>query len=556
VKLPDLLDMSIVQKLADANHAATGMPIGIIDALDGSIVVGCGWQEICVSFHRADARAMARCRESDEYIKAHLAEGEPCEYRCKNGLRDIGVPIVVAGRHLATLFLGQFFYDGESPDRAFFVQQAREFGFEEASYLAALDKVPVFTRETVKNIVAYDIALGRFIAELAERALAHVRDEQALREADQRKNEFLGVLSHELRNPLAPIRNALYILDRAAPGGEQATRARSVIGRQVDHLTRLVDDLLDVTRISRGKIQLQRRRVDLGELVLRTIEDHRALFADREIALEVHSAPGPAPVDADETRLAQVLGNLLQNSEKFTSRGGRVAVSVEVHAGAVRVAVRDTGIGIAPELLPNVFEPFTQADDTLHRSLGGLGLGLALVKGLVELHGGRVAARSDGAGLGAEIAFELPLLADAAAPRAAEPAASVRAGCRRILVVEDNPDSAETLREVLGLAGHEVECARDGREGVETARAFVPDVVLCDIGLPEMDGYAVARALRADPATAGAMLVALTGYALPDDQRRAAEAGFDRHLAKPVSLDDLDAVLAAAPRLRAPATVS
>jgi two-component system CheB/CheR fusion protein len=541
-RLPDLLDTSVLQRLAAANYAATGMPIGVIDARDGSVLVGCGWQEICLRFHRIHPVSLARCRESDEYIASHLADGVPCEYTCRNGLRDIGVPIVVDGRHLATLFLGQFFYEGETPDREHFVRQAHELGFDPKEYLAALDRVPVFPRSTVENIVSYDVALARIVAELAERSLAHARDERALREADERKNEFLGVLSHELRNPLAPIRNALHLLDHSPAGSDPAVRARAVIGRQVEHLTRLVDDLLDSTRISRGKIELQRSVLDLRALVERTVDDHRALFAERGIAVEVR-AGDPAHVEADATRIAQVLGNVLQNSAKFTPRGGRVTVTTARAGDRVRVAVSDTGAGIAPDLLASVFEPFTQGDDTLHRTQGGLGLGLALVKGLVELHGGRVEALSEGPGRGAEVAFELAVVPAAAA--SAPVPAPAAAGGRRVLVIEDNEDSAETLREILELAGHALEVAHDGEEGLEKARAFRPEVVLCDIGLPRMNGYEVARAIRAEPALAGIFLVALTGYALPEDQQQAMAAGFDRHLAKPASIEALDEVLAA-----------
>ncbi len=372
----------------------------------------------------------------------------------------------------------------------------------------------------------------------------HRRTEQALRDADRRKNEFLGVLSHELRNPLAPIRNALYVLDRAAPGGDQAARARAVLGRQVGHLTRLVDDLLDVTRISRGKIQLQRSRIDLGEVVRRTVEDHKALLAERGIALEVRIAPGPLEVDADETRVAQIVGNLLQNGAKFTDRGGHIAVAVERGADEVAIRVRDSGIGISADMMGRLFEPFAQADESLHRSRGGLGLGLALVKGLVELHGGAVEARSDGVGRGTELIVRLRL-AEGGGQARANSASAEPVRPRRILVIEDNLDAAETLREMLEMRGHLVEVTHDGRRGIEKARAFRPDVVLCDIGLPEMDGYAVARAIRSDASVASTVLVALTGYALPDDQRRAAEAGFDAHVAKPASIEQILGVVSA-----------
>ena len=380
---------------------------------------------------------------------------------------------------------------------------------------------------------------------VAERTTELQEANAQLKEQDRRKNEFLGVLSHELRNPLAPIMNAVYILDNAPQHDERASAARAVIGRQLDHLTRLVDDLLDVTRISRGKIHLHRERVDFARTVRRTLDDHRPLFASRQIEVDLGERAGPLVVDADPTRLAQIIGNLLQNAVKFTNSGGRVRVSVESgNAGDAVLRVQDDGIGLSREMLPKLFQPFTQADESLHRSIGGLGLGLALVKGLAELHGGTVEARSDGPGRGAEFTVRLP--ATALHERAAErrpPAPPPRR--RRVLIIEDNLDAAETLRLVLEMGDHEVTVAYDGRDGIEKVRAFHPDLVLCDIGLPEMDGYAVARAIRADPALASTELVAVTGYALPDDLRKVREAGFDRHLAKPVPLAQLEEVLRA-----------
>jgi PAS domain S-box-containing protein len=365
-------------------------------------------------------------------------------------------------------------------------------------------------------------------------------------EADRRKNEFLGMLSHELRNPLAPIRNSLYVLDRVAPGGEQANRAKQVIERQVSQLGRLVDDLLDVTRIARNKIDLKRERLALGRLVLRTIEDHRTEFERAGVRLDHHPSAEPVFVDGDESRLVQVVGNLLQNAAKFTPAGGQVSVRVaaDSRAGRALVRVADTGVGMTEEVLGRLFEPFSQADSTLDRSKGGLGLGLAMVKGLVELHGGSVEARSAGLGHGAELTVSLPL---AAPPTESPGGRSVvpETTRRRVLVIEDNRDGADSLREMLEIEGQEVEVAYSGPEGLAKARSFKPDLVLCDIGLPEMDGYEIARAMRADPALASTRLVALSGYALPEDRRRAREAGFDRHVTKPPALQELRAVLRA-----------
>jgi PAS domain S-box-containing protein len=373
--------------------------------------------------------------------------------------------------------------------------------------------------------------------------------EAALREADRQKNRFLAMLSHELRNPLAPIRNGLYVLDRAAPGGEQAKRAQAVLHRQVGVLTWLIDDLLDVTRIAHGKVHLRRERLELNELARRSVEDQRAVFAKREIRLELFPAAREVWVDADRVRLAQVITNLLQNAAKFTPRGGETTVSVGSNPGCGQaiLTVRDTGNGIRPEMLPRLFQAFVQADATADRSKGGLGLGLALVKGLVELHGGSVIVDSEGVGKGAAFTITLPLEVTAARTiQADSDGIDVAAAPRRVLVLDDNEDAAAILREMLELDGHVVEVAYTGREGIEKAQAFHPDVVLCDIGLPEMDGYEVARRMRTDPALGRVALIALSGYAQPEDVEMARESGFDAHLAKPAGADTLARALAEA----------
>jgi PAS domain S-box-containing protein len=395
-----------------------------------------------------------------------------------------------------------------------------------------------------------------------ERVLATNRDiterkraEEALRaangqliEADRRKTEFLAMLSHELRNPLAPIRNSLYILDRAAPGGEQARRAQRVIDRQVTHMARLVDDLLDVMRISRGKTHLQLERLDVTDVVSHAADDHRAAFANAGLGLEVSVPARPVWIEGDRVRMAQLVGNLLSNAAKFTERGGKATLSLEEDVGLGQAVIRvlDTGAGIAPDMLPRLFEPFVQADRSLARSSGGLGLGLAVAKGLAEMHDGTVSASSQGLGQGAEFTVRVPL--DRSAPSTEDEARSVprMAPSRRVLVIEDNVDAADSLREVLELGGHGVDVAHSAEEGLARARAFRPDVVLCDLGLPGMDGDAVARALRADPAFRDTMLVALTGYAAPEDISRSREAGFDHHVAKPPAYGVIEGILASA----------
>jgi two-component system CheB/CheR fusion protein len=393
---------------------------------------------------------------------------------------------------------------------------------------------------------------------------------EALAEADRRKDEFLAMLAHELRNPLGAITNSLAVLQHPEAVAAARSRALSVLDRQVRHQGRMVEDLLDVSRITRGLVELRREPLDLAALVCETIEDYRAAFRERGVELAVTLPDGALPILGDRVRLSQVLGNLLSNALKFTPPQERVVVSVERGDGEAAIRLRDTGIGIPAELLPHVFDSFTQGDRSLVRAQGGLGLGLALVRGLVQLHGGSVAASSDGPGHGAEFVVRLPVTihrSDPAGPRSNDQrgrgAGEQRAGkawagrrCRpsglevpaprasTVLVVEDNRDAAETMRDLLELAGHVVELAHTGPEGIDAARRSNPDVVLCDIGLPGMDGHAVAVALRQDPLTARARLIAISGYGQETDRQRSREAGFDHHLVKPIAPQRLYDLLA------------
>jgi two-component system CheB/CheR fusion protein len=369
-----------------------------------------------------------------------------------------------------------------------------------------------------------------------------------LAEAGQRKNEFLAVLAHEMKTPLAPIKNSLYILGRATSGNEPARRAQAVIERQVVQLARLASDLLDVTRIARDKIKLQCQLLELNGLVRDTIEDQRSLFDKTEVHLEFHPAPRPVLVSADWNRLAQVMVNLLQNAAKFTGRGGATLVTVRAEKAEKLAVVQvvDTGVGMAPEMLARLFQPFSQADSALDRGRGGLGLGLALVKGLVELHGGTVMVDSAGLGHGTEFTVQLPLLTEeaAASPADSERAAKAR---RRVLVIKDDIDAADSLRDMLAVGELEVEVAYNGPEGIAKAREFRPEVVLCDIGLPGMDGFEVARAFKDDESLKDILLVALSGDTPPEDLLRVPQAGFAHHMAKPASLEKLQQILAAPP---------
>ena len=409
-----------------------------------------------------------------------------------------------------------------------------------------------FSGEPVRDEHGWQILGVVITRDITERKAVEAERERllsALKEGDRRKDEFLAMLSHELRNPLAPIRNSLYLLDRSVPEGSHVKRALAVIDRQVAHMSRLIEDLLDVTRITKGKIVLTRSRLDLREVVRRTVDDHRSIFVHNGVELDVALPAEPLRVNGDATRIAQALGNLLQNAAKFTPPGGVTRVSLEREAGD-RAAIRvcDTGPGIPPSVLPHLFAPFVQADSTPDRRMGGLGLGLSLVKGIVEMHGGDVAVEDAGSAEGARFLIRLPLDTTPGDP-VPEEVAPPPHHQRRVLVIEDNVDAAETLRDVLEMEGHTVEVAYAGRAGIERARAFHPEAILCDIGLPEMDGYEVARTLRADPAIGRrTTLVALTGYARREDIARARAAGFDAHLAKPPTIEQIARLLETLPR--------
>jgi signal transduction histidine kinase/CheY-like chemotaxis protein len=369
--------------------------------------------------------------------------------------------------------------------------------------------------------------------------------EEELRDADRRKNEFLATLAHELRNPLAPIRNAVQVLKAKGPAEPDLIWGRDVIDRQVGHMARLLDDLLDVSRITRNRLELRRGRVSLAVIINNALEMSRPLIDGGGHELSVSVPSEPVYLDADPVRLAQVFGNLLNNAAKFTERGGQLRFVVEVVGTEIVVSVQDNGIGIAGDVLPRLFEMFAQATPALERAQGGLGIGLSLVKGLVEMHGGRVTAHSDGPGTGSVFVVCLPVLS--AEPlqepvRAAEAAAHMRA-CR-IVVADDNRDGADSLAMMLRLLGNDVRTANDGQQAVEAVEAFNPDVVILDIGMPRLNGYEAARRIRGQSWGRGILLVAITGWGQDEDKRRTREAGFDHHLVKPVEFAALQRLLA------------
>jgi PAS domain S-box-containing protein len=362
-----------------------------------------------------------------------------------------------------------------------------------------------------------------------------IRDRTEQKEAEGRKEEWMAMLAHELRGPLNPIGNAVAILILRGKADPQLRQAADIIARQTRHLGRIVEDLLEASRLARGLVNLRRERIDLSSLVRSTADDYRPALEQAGLTLRLEIPEAPVWVSADGMRLTQVLANLLNNAAKFTTRGGTITVRLrkETERHQASLTVQDTGAGIETGMLNHLFDTFAQADRSLDRAGGGLGLGLAMVKGLVELHGGEVQATSAGRGRGAEFAFTLPL--EKEPPALADPAQDLVAPRRlhRILVIEDNRDAADSLRLLLDLLGHEVKVAYTGPEGVRAASEWRPEVIISDIGLPGLDGYAVARAIRQNPALAGVKLIAVTGYGREEDRRQARESGFDYVLTKP-----------------------
>ncbi len=384
------------------------------------------------------------------------------------------------------------------------------------------------------------------LAHVASVAIENARLYGELRAQDRRKDEFLALLAHELRNPLAPLRNGLQVMRLAEGEPDAVAEARDMMERQLGHMVRLIDDLLDVSRISRNKMELRRGRVPLADVVRCAVETARPAIDEAGHDLAVSLPPEPVFLDADLTRLAQVFGNLLTNSAKYTPPGGRIRLTAERRGADAFVSVRDNGIGIPAESLPTIFDMFSQVDRSIERSTGGLGIGLALVKGLVEMHGGAVTAESPGPGQGSTFTVRLPVLRESAghssgALTGAGPHAAGRG--RRVLVVDDNRDAATSMAMMLRLMNNEVRTAHDGVEAVAAAETFRPQVVLMDVGMPRLNGLDATRRIREQPWGHEVAIIALTGWGQEGDKERSREAGCDGHLVKPVSLPDLERVL-------------
>jgi PAS domain S-box-containing protein len=405
------------------------------------------------------------------------------------------------------------------------------------------------TAESGRKYTEADLALAMDLAHRAAVAIENTQLYQALRETDRRKDEFLATLAHELRNPLAPVRNALQILKMPRVDAETVERSREMMERQVQHLVRLVDDLLDVSRVMRGKIELRKEKVELATIVARAVETVQPLVDAQGHHLNVRMPSDSLLLEADPVRLAQVVGNLLTNAAKYMEPNGRIWLTAERDGEMAVLRVRDNGIGIAPLMLPRIFELFVQVDHASTKAQGGLGIGLTLVKNLVEMHNGIVQAHSEGLGQGSEFIVKLPLVAQPLdpdqAPATGRPAYQFPPPSgKRLLVVDDNQDAANSLAMLLKLQRHEVRVAYSGMAALEMVKTYTPDVVLLDIGMPGIDGYEVARRIRQTPGLGNVVLAALTGWGQQEDRRRTAEAGFDHHLVKPPEPEVLEKLLA------------
>lgn len=451
------------------------------------------------------------------------------------------VPFHVGGRAVGTIWV--IAHDAGRKFDAEDLRLLQSLGrFAAAAYEAMESLGAVEQRRAALNLLE-DAVRERKLAEDSNRQLRE--SEAALREADRRKNEFLALLGHELRNPLMPISNASELLARSIGSGNPGARAAvEMIKRQVSHLARLVDDLLDVGRITQGRIQLRCRPVELGGIIAEAVETVGPQLEARQHRIHVAtSTREPLYVQGDSTRLVQCVANVLANAVKYTDPGGDIGIRARAAAGAAVIEISDTGVGIAPELLPRIFDLFVQGDRGLDRSQGGLGIGLAIVRQLIEMHGGEVTARSNGQGSGSVFEIRLPRID----PPQDMPADATPDGVRplRVLIVDDNIDAATSIAMLLTAQGHHAETVNSSKDALEAIDSFKPEVALLDIGLPEMDGYELATRLREQPACNGMRLIALTGYGQPDDRQRALDCGFDDHLVKPIAFGVLERTLAA-----------
>jgi PAS domain S-box-containing protein len=489
----------------------------------------------------AQARLAAIVESSDDAIVSKTLEGIILSWN-RGAERLFGyTPPEAVGRPI-TLIIPPDRLDEESEILARIVNGERVDHFETVRVAKDGRQIDIsLTISPVRDRSGRIVGASKIARDVSDRK----RAEQALREADRRKDEFIALLAHELRNPLAPLRNGMQVMRLAANDPNAVAQARGMMERQLGHMVRLIDDLLDISRIGQNKMELRRSRVLLSDVISSAVETARPLIEAAGQELTVSLPQMPIHLNADLTRLAQVFSNLLTNSAKYTDRGGQIRLTAERQGDDAVVCVRDNGIGIPADALPRIFDMFAQVNRGIERSSGGLGIGLALVKGLVDMHEGTVTAASDGLGMGSMFTVRLPALNERDQPLVAAPIESGKyAGPkRRILVVDDNRDSANSMAMMLKLLGNEVATAYDGAEAVEAVDEFHPKVILMDVGMPRLNGYDATRQIRKKPSGNSVIIIALTGWGQPGDRSLSKAAGCDGHLVKPVSLPDLEKLL-------------
>jgi signal transduction histidine kinase/ActR/RegA family two-component response regulator len=554
----ELLDSAAWGEVLEQYARTMKLAVALTDA-EGRMLGTCHNSQTIWSLVRAERPARAdECpfylmpQEQCTCVPEALQTNRLVITRSRWGFAHVTVPLLLGEHVLGTLIAGQVFDD--YPVQLPIERLARESGLSPQKLWQIARKQQPIGRKTLRLYgdllstlgktflqARYGVVLERSRqAEIARAAEMEGRAKE-LAEANMRKNEFIAMLAHELRNPLSAISNAIQISQKSKTD-EDAQWSKDVVKRQVEHLTHLIDDLLDVSRIAQGKIQLRQEIFDPSTIIHQAVEVVRPLAERKRQTLSISITPSSMRIAGDSTRFEQILLNLLANAAKYSEDDGHILLSAEVEGSELVIKIKDDGVGIAPEKLPEMFELFAQADSSLARSEGGLGIGLTLVRKLTELHGGTVTAASEGPGKGSEFTVRLPtmeeLTAEISSPVAVNPSmngTTPATGTKsRVLVVDDNQDTATGMAKLLEILGHEVVAAYNGPSAIEKARELRPDVVLLDIGLPGMDGYEVARKLREDPCCSDAILIAASGYGQEDDQRRCREAGFNHHLVKPV----------------------
>lgn len=505
---------------------------------------------------RLDDVLRTLCRVARELVRAEgaafvFAAGEQVHYAEEDAIGPLWkgqrfrADMCVSGWVIATrktIVIEDIYAHPHVPHDTYRPTFVRGLALSPVGHAEPLGALGVYWRETYRP-TEEQVRLLETLADIGAIAVQNAQLFAESEDANRRKDEFLAMLAHELRNPLAPVMNAVELLRALGPREPRREQANEVIHRQVRHMSRLIDDLLDVSRITRGRIELKKERLGLGEIIDAAVEGSRHLFEEHDHTLTVRIEDA-IDVDGDRARLVQVVTNLLMNAAKFTPERGQVTLRAGHHGSTAVIAVRDTGIGIAPEAQHRIFELFAQEEVTVERAHGGLGIGLTLAKRLVEMHGGSLSVKSDGAGTGTEFVIMLPgLTGDRPQKPAAEPAAPATSDQLRILVVEDNDDAAESFKTLLELGGHTVEVARDGHQALRAIPAFAPHVAFVDIGLPGIDGFEVAERVRSQGGMRP-MLIALSGYGRDEDKQRAAQVGFDAHMTKPADLDQIRTLLA------------